>query len=65
MVVSEMVAASNGIGFGLVQAQRNFAVLDMWAWIALLAVLGLVLNTALLAVESRALAWHRGSRARP
>lgn len=64
MVVSEMVAASNGIGFGLVQAQRNFAILDIWASIVLLAFLGYVLNLALLAVETRALAWHRGARAR-
>jgi ABC-type nitrate/sulfonate/bicarbonate transport system permease component len=64
MVVSEMVAATNGIGFEVIEAQRTFAVTDMWAGIVLLSVLGLVLNTALQALEHRTLAWHRGLRQR-
>ncbi|SDR97966.1 ABC transporter permease [Agrococcus carbonis] len=59
MVISEMVAASNGIGFGIVQAQRGFAFLDMWAGIALLGVLGFVLNLLLTVVERRVLRWQR------
>jgi ABC-type nitrate/sulfonate/bicarbonate transport system permease component len=62
MVISEMVAATNGVGFLLVQAQRTFRMLDMWAWILLLGILGYVLNTALLAVERRVLRWHQGAR---
>jgi ABC-type nitrate/sulfonate/bicarbonate transport system permease component len=61
MVISEMVAASGGIGFSLVQAQRSFQILNMWAGILLLGVLGYLLNGALLAVEGRLLAWHRSS----
>ena len=62
MVISEMVAATNGVGFLLIQAQRTFRMLDMWAWILLLGILGYLLNTALLAVEGRVLRWHQGAR---
>jgi ABC-type nitrate/sulfonate/bicarbonate transport system permease component len=64
MVISEMVAANGGIGFAIVTAQRGFAILDMWAGIVLLGVLGYLLNTLLLMVEGRVLAWHRGARGR-
>jgi ABC-type nitrate/sulfonate/bicarbonate transport system permease component len=66
MVISEMVATTNGLGFQIIQAQRSFKVLDMWAGIVLLGVLGYLLNTALLAVEGRVLHWHhrRPRRAR-
>jgi ABC-type nitrate/sulfonate/bicarbonate transport system permease component len=62
MVISEMVAGTGGIGFTILQAQRSFATLNMWAGIVVLSVLGYVLNTLLLAVEARLLAWHRGAR---
>lgn len=63
MVISELVASTNGIGFELIQAQRSFAVVDLWASIVLLALLGYLLNTLLVAVEFRWLAWHRQARA--
>ena len=63
MVVSEMVASTNGIGYFVVQSQRNFAIADMWAGIILLGLLGYVLNLLFILVERRALAWHRGVRA--
>lgn len=59
MVISEMVATTNGLGFQIIQAQRSFTVLDMWAGIFLLGVLGYLLNSALLIVEGRVLHWHR------
>jgi ABC-type nitrate/sulfonate/bicarbonate transport system permease component len=62
MVISEMVAATGGIGFTIVQAERSFAIKQMWAGIVLLGVLGYLLNTLLLLVERRVLAWHRGAR---
>ncbi|NMH96819.1 ABC transporter permease subunit [Pseudonocardia acidicola] len=63
MVVSEMVASTNGIGYSILQSQRLFATTDMWAGIVLLGVLGYLINTALVVVEKRVLAWHRGFRA--
>lgn len=64
MVISELVASTDGIGFELLQAQRSFRITDMWAHIVLLSVLGLLLNGALTLVERRALRWHRGARGR-
>lgn len=61
-VVSEFFLASNGIGFALIQAQRRFQLLEMWSWMLLLAVLGLLLNTLLEAVERRTLSWYRLSK---
>lgn len=65
MVISEMVGATNGIGFFIVQAQRSFAIADMWSGIILLGVLGYLLNLVLTLVERGVLAWHRGSHASP
>lgn len=63
MVVSEMVGARNGIGYFIVQAQRTFAIPDMWSGIILLGVLGYALNLVFTLVERRVLAWHIGSHA--
>jgi ABC-type nitrate/sulfonate/bicarbonate transport system permease component len=61
MVISEMVATVNGVGFELVQAQRSFRSLDVWATIVLLGMLGYVLNAILGLVEGYVLSWHRGA----
>ncbi len=63
MVISELLASTNGIGFLVVDAQRTFAFADMWAGIILLGLLGYVLNALLQLVEHWVLAWHRGFRA--
>jgi len=63
MVISEMVASTNGIGYFVLQSQRSFAIPEMWSGILLLVILGYVLNAIFLLVERRVLRWHRGSRA--
>lgn len=63
MVISEMVASTNGIGFFVLQSQRSFAITEMWSGILLLGILGYVLNLAFVTVERRVLAWHRGAKA--
>jgi len=62
MVVSEMFAASNGIGFALVQYQRTFAIPEMWAAIILLGVIGIVLSLIFRAIEAWILGWYHGLR---
>lgn len=62
MVVSEMVASSNGIGYFVLQSQRTFAIVDMWAGIVLLGLLGYMLNALFVLIENHVLAWHRGAR---
>jgi ABC-type nitrate/sulfonate/bicarbonate transport system permease component len=64
MVVSELVASTNGIGYRIQNAQIMFLLTDMWCGIALLAVIGYALNRLLLKIEDRALTWHRGARGR-
>jgi ABC-type nitrate/sulfonate/bicarbonate transport system permease component len=63
MVISEMVASTNGIGYFVLQSQRTFAIPEMWSGILLLGILGYVLNGGFVLLERRLLRWHRGARA--
>jgi ABC-type nitrate/sulfonate/bicarbonate transport system permease component len=63
MVISEMVASSNGIGYFILQSQRSFAITEMWSGILLLGLLGYLFNAIFTLVERRVLAWHHGARA--
>ncbi|NLJ52779.1 MAG: ABC transporter permease [Intrasporangiaceae bacterium] len=62
MVISELFAADNGLGAAIVQAQRSFAIPQMWTGIILLGVIGFLLSVIFRVVEHRALAWYRGLR---
>jgi ABC-type nitrate/sulfonate/bicarbonate transport system permease component len=63
MVISEMVASTNGIGYFVLQAQRRFNMPEMWSGIFMLGILGYVLNAGFVLIERRVLRWHRGARA--
>jgi ABC-type nitrate/sulfonate/bicarbonate transport system permease component len=63
MVISEMFAADNGIGFTIVQFQRSFAIPDMWTGILVLGLLGFLLSVVFQLVERRVLGWYHGLRA--
>jgi ABC-type nitrate/sulfonate/bicarbonate transport system permease component len=60
MVISEMVAASSGIGYFILSAQRGFQIREMFAGVLTLAVVGYVLNRLFVAIEDRVLGWHYG-----
>lgn len=62
MVISELFAASDGLGFAIVQAQRSFALPEMWAGMLMLGLLGFLLSLLFRLVESRWLAWYHGLR---
>ena len=62
MVISEMFAASNGLGFTIVQFQRSFAIPEMWSGIILLGLIGFGLSVLFRLAERRALAWYHGLR---
>jgi ABC-type nitrate/sulfonate/bicarbonate transport system permease component len=62
MVISEMFAASSGLGFTIVQFQRSFAIPEMWSGILLLGLLGVALSLAFRGFEGRVLAWYHGLR---
>ncbi|MDY7083880.1 MAG: ABC transporter permease subunit [Actinomycetota bacterium] len=63
MVISEMFAAGNGLGFTIVQFQRGFAIPEMWSGIILLGLLGFGLSLLFRLAETRALRWYHGLRA--
>lgn len=58
LVASELVASSDGIGFGLMQSQRSFQFLEMWAFIVALSVLGYLTTLLLSGLERIFLRWH-------
>lgn len=60
MVVSEMYVANSGIGYFTIMSQQTFRILDMWAGVLALGVLGNLLSVALGLFESRVLRWYRG-----
>jgi ABC-type nitrate/sulfonate/bicarbonate transport system permease component len=60
MVIAEMVAASDGIGYFILAAQRGFQNREMYAGVVTLAVVGYTLNRIFLLIEGHLLAWHRG-----
>ncbi|GAA3983028.1 ABC transporter permease [Streptomyces plumbiresistens] len=62
MVISEMFASSNGLGFTIVQFQRSFAIPEMWSGVLLLGLLGFLLSLLFRFAENRALAWYHGLR---
>ena len=62
MVISEMFAANNGLGFSIVQFQRSFAIPEMWTGIIVLGLLGVALSLVFRLVEHRVLAWYNGLR---
>jgi ABC-type nitrate/sulfonate/bicarbonate transport system permease component len=63
MVISEMFAASEGLGFAIIQFQRTFAIPEMWSGTILLGLLGFSLAVLFRLVERRVLFWYFGLRA--
>jgi ABC-type nitrate/sulfonate/bicarbonate transport system permease component len=61
VVIAEMVASNNGMGFFILDTQRSFRVKEMYAGIIALAIVGYALNAAFLALERRLMAWHIGA----
>ena len=62
MVFSELVGSSNGIGYEMLNAQNSFDMVQLWATIVVLGILGYLLNAILSGIQRLALAWHRGAR---
>lgn len=62
IVVSEMFAASSGIGFRVLEAQSFFDVLGTWSGTLILALLGTVATALFVLVERSVLRWQYGMR---
>jgi ABC-type nitrate/sulfonate/bicarbonate transport system permease component len=63
MVISEMIAANNGLGFAILQFQRGFQIPAMWSGVLLLGLIGVLLAWGFRWVERRLLGWYYGPRA--
>lgn len=57
VVIAEMMAGTGGIGYLIIDLQRSFRVVDMYAWVVILAVLGYALNEVFVRIERRAIHW--------
>lgn len=60
MVISEMFAARDGLGFSVVQFQRSFAIPEMWSGVIILGLLGVVLSLVFRVATDAVLAWYHG-----
>jgi ABC-type nitrate/sulfonate/bicarbonate transport system permease component len=63
MVISEMFAASSGLGYTVIQFKDGFQIPQMWSGVILLGLLGVLLSVLFRLVEHRVLGWYHGSRA--
>lgn len=63
IVVSEMVGATRGLGFYVLQSQQTFRVTETWAGTLALGILGYLATQTFLLVERRVLSWHAGMTA--
>jgi NitT/TauT family transport system permease protein len=58
LVAAEMIGARAGLGYLITAAQSSFAIPDMYVGILTVALVGLTVNTVLVAVERRASRWR-------
>lgn len=59
IVVAEMVAATSGVGFYLLNSQQTFEVVQTWAGTLLLGGIGYLTTLLFDGVEGYVLSWHR------
>jgi ABC-type nitrate/sulfonate/bicarbonate transport system permease component len=62
MVISELFAASSGLGFTIMQFQRGFQIPEMWSGVLLLGLIGVLLSMLFTLAERRIMAWYHGIR---
>lgn len=56
-VLAEMLTATNGLGFTILHAEREFRIGHMYAWLVVLAVLGFAMNYAITHIEKKLTPW--------
>jgi NitT/TauT family transport system permease protein len=61
LIAAEMVGARAGLGYLITAAQASFAIPDMYVGILTIAVLGVLVNVVLVALERRISRWRRHS----
>jgi ABC-type nitrate/sulfonate/bicarbonate transport system permease component len=63
MVISELKAATEGLGRTIQEFQEGFQYPQMWTGVLLLGMIGVLLSLIFRVVESRILRWYHGLRA--
>lgn len=63
LVYAELYAATEGLGYYILNAQQLFLIPEMWAGIFVLSIFAYVVNLLFAAFEQRVLFWHRGWKA--
>jgi ABC-type nitrate/sulfonate/bicarbonate transport system permease component len=63
MVISEMFAASSGLGYTVIQFKDGFQIPEMWSGVILLGLLGVLLSALFRLAEHQVLGWYHASRA--
>jgi ABC-type nitrate/sulfonate/bicarbonate transport system permease component len=58
VVLAEMLAGTGGVGYLIIDMQRSFRMIDMYAWIVLLALFGYLLNAVFVVIERRIMIWR-------
>jgi ABC-type nitrate/sulfonate/bicarbonate transport system permease component len=56
-ILTEMLAGNSGLGYLVLENQRSFRIRDMYAWLVILAAVGLVINVAMATAERRFVPW--------
>lgn len=60
VIVTEMVASVQGLGYFVLRSQSTFDMAGMWSAVILMGLIGYVLNLLFGVFEHFVLAWHRG-----
>ena len=58
VTMAELVGATSGIGYALMQANETFSVADVFAWTVVLVFILMVANVAVTGLERRLLVWR-------
>jgi ABC-type nitrate/sulfonate/bicarbonate transport system permease component len=56
-ILTEMLAGNSGLGYLVLENQRSFRIREMYAWLVILAIVGLLINIAMAKVERRWVPW--------
>jgi ABC-type nitrate/sulfonate/bicarbonate transport system permease component len=58
VVISEMLSGTGGLGDAILSAQRSFLIKESYAWLLVLAIMGLILATIFNAAERKIVFWN-------
>ena len=56
-ILSEMLAGTGGLGYLVLENQRAFRIRQMYAWLVILAIVGLAINAAMVVAERKLVPW--------